>query len=483
MLGDLLHETAARAPDGVAFVDGARRLTYAEWDWLSDRVAFSLWDEGLRPGDAVALLLQPSLAYPIAYLGAAKIGCVTAGVNPRHSPREIDEILDDSLARALVTDDAARAGPGVFSPDALMKPGGAPPSVEVADTDAVAIVYTSGTTGTPKGAVFTQRALDAVRRIEAASDGGDGGAPARGIQSIPMAHMGFMTKIGAFVARASTAVLMRRWSAREALELLERERLTRIGGVPTQLALMLREPAFATTDLGALRQVVVGGAPASPELVRAIREGFGVPVVQRYSCTELAMCTSTRPEDDDEIVARTVGRAQPEVDLLVAHPNADGIGEILARSPAMFSGYRRARDAAAATDEHGYFHTGDLGRVDARGNLVLAGRAKEMFIRGGYNVYPLEVENALQSHPKVARAAVVGVADDVLGERGRAYVEPRDADDPPDARELEAFIAEHIARFKLPDEYVMRARLPLTPMFKVDKRALETETATEPHDG
>jgi acyl-CoA synthetase (AMP-forming)/AMP-acid ligase II len=469
MLGDLLRETAARAPDAVAFVDGARRLTYAEWDRLSDRAAFHLASAGVRAGDVVALLLQPGIAYPVAYLGAAKIGAVTAGINPRLAQPEIGRILEHSLARALVTDrPPARNGTVSLSPERLIAPGGAPPSAAPAPGDPVAIVFTSGTTGAPKGATFTHGALAAVREIE---DSGETG-PSRGVQGIPMAHMGFMTKIASFIARASTAVLTSRWTAREALSLIERERLTTLGGVPTQLALMLRDPAFARADLSSLRSVVIGGAPASPELVRAIREGFGAPVTVRYSCTELAVCTSTRPDDPDHVVAETVGRARPGVELRVENPNEDGVGEIAARSPAMMRGYWRA------PDETGLFRTGDLGRVGDDGNLRLAGRAKEMFIRGGYNVYPLEVENALLQHPSVAAAAVIGIPDDVLGERGLALVVPAGA--PADERELKMFVAERLADYKVPDMIEFRESLPMTPMFKVDKRALEAEVRDVP---
>lgn len=467
LLGDLLHGVAQGEPETVAFVDGDRRLTYAEWDWLSDRVAFSLWAEGIRPGDAVGLLLEASYTFPVCYLGIAKIGSVTVGINPRMASPEIDHILDASSARALITDRSMAADPMIFSPGRIVRPGGEPPHVTVAAEDPIAIVPTSGTTGLPKLAVFSARALDAVRRIETADEPDH----PRGLQAIPMAHMGFMTKIAAFIARASTAVLMQRWRARDALDAIERERLTSIGGVPTQLAMMLADDTFEGRDLSSVQRVTIGGAPASPELVRRIHGAFGAPVIQRYSCTELGICTSTHPGDPDEVVATTVGRAQLEVDLIIANPNTDGIGEICVRSPAMFSGYRGGEPGI---DADGMFHTADLGRIDAGGNLRLMGRAKDMYIRGGYNVYPLEVENALQQHPTVARAAVVAVPDDLYGECGIAYVQSRA---PVDPAELRAFIAERIAAYKLPDRIVVRDSLPLTPMFKVDKRALERETS------
>lgn len=472
MIGDVLRATAAREPDAVAFVDGDRRLTYAEWDWLSDRAAFSLWSEGSRPGDVVALLLKPSIHYPIAYLGAAKIGCVAAGIDPRLAPPEIDHVLDASRARALVTDREDFAGePMLFHPTDLNRPGGAPPITRMAPEDPVAIVFTSGTTGLPKAATFSARAIDAVRRIEASLDHPEDHP--RGIQGIPMAHMGFMTKIASFIERAGTTMLIERWTARETLELIARERLTVVGGVPTQLALMLMHPEFGRFDLSSLRSCTIGGAPVPPDLVRRIREGFRVPVTVRYSCTELALCTGTRAGDSDEIVATTVGRPLPEVDLKIVGPNADGVGEIAARSPAMMTGYWRA--PGSGIDEHGYFHTGDLGSVDGAGNLRLAGRLKEMYIRGGYNVYPVEIEEALAQHPLVGLAAVIGVPDEVMGERGLAFVVPRSPGRAPEPDDLKKFIRARLADYKVPDTIEIRGSLPMTPMLKVDKRALAEE--------
>jgi acyl-CoA synthetase (AMP-forming)/AMP-acid ligase II len=462
-----------------AFVHGERRLTYAAWDRAVDRAAAALWRAGVRPGDVVALLLAPSFAYPVAYLAAARIGCATAGINPRLGPVEVAHILASAGAAALVTDRVPPEVPGTrtIAPEELEGEADArPPDVRASASRPVAIVYTSGTTGLPKGATYTGAALEAVRRMEARLE--PGLERTVGLQATPMAHMGTMTKMAWTIARRATTVLMDRWTARDALALIERERITHLGGVPTQLALMLMDPAFERTDRSSVRQILIGGAPASPELVRQIREAFGAPVQVRYSCTELALCTATRPEDPDEVVGTTVGRPLPEVELRIDRPGPDGVGEVTARSPAMMAGYWRDPEATrAAVDASGFFHTGDLGWVGEDGNLRLAGRSKEMYIRGGYNVYPVEVEAVLRAHPKVSLAAVVGVPDPVLGERGKAFVVPRDPADPPGAEELRAFVAARIADYKVPDLVEVRAELPLTAMFKVDKAALAREAA------
>jgi acyl-CoA synthetase (AMP-forming)/AMP-acid ligase II len=472
-IGDLLRRVAADEPDAVAYVDGDERLTYAEWDRASDRAAAVLWSRRLRPGDVVALLLKPTFAYPIAYLAAAKIGCVTAGINNRLGPREIGHIIANSSARIAVTDREDIDVPRAIGVDELIEGDIDVPAVEVGPEDPVAIVYTSGTTGLPKGATFTLANLEAVRRIEEAVE--PGLAHTSGLQATPMPHMGYMTKIASSIGRRSKTVLMEKWTAREALELISRERITHIGGVPTQLALMMMDAKFSEFDLSSVRSILIGGAPAAPDLVRQIREAFGVPVQVRYSSTELALCTATRPEDSDEIVAETVGRPLPEVEVRVIGPNDDGVGEIVARSPAMMRGYWNDDEATREAIGEGFFHPGDLGRIDEDGNLRLAGRVKEMYIRGGYNVYPLEVENVLREHPKVALVGVIGIPDPVLGERGKAFVVPTNPAKPPTVHELREFVASRIADYKIPDVIEVRSELPLTSMFKVDKALLAHE--------
>jgi acyl-CoA synthetase (AMP-forming)/AMP-acid ligase II len=418
----------------------------------------------------VAVLTKPSFAYPIAYLAAAKIGCVTAGINNRLGPREIGQIIANSSARIVVTDREDVDVPRAISDQELTETDQDPPVVAHGPDDPVAIVYTSGTTGLPKGATFTSSNLEAVRRIEAALE--PGLEHTSGLQATPMTHMGYMTKIASAIARRSKTVLMEKWTAPDALELIARERITHIGGVPTQLALMMMNPKFGSFDLSSVRSILIGGAPAAPDLVREIRETFGVPVQVRYSSTELALCTATRPDDSDETISETVGRPLPEVELRVLGPNEEGVGEIVARSPAMMRGYWNDEDATREAIGGGFFHPGDLGRIDERGNLRLAGRKKEMYIRGGYNVYPVEVENVLREHPKVALVGVIGIPDRVLGERGKAFVVPTDPADPPTIHELRTFVSERIADYKVPDVIEIRTELPLTSMFKVDKAAL-----------
>ncbi|MCU1449360.1 MAG: Acyl-CoA synthetase (AMP-forming)/AMP-acid ligase, partial [Acidimicrobiales bacterium] len=350
----------------------------------------------------------------------------------------------------------------------------APPAALDEDPDRpVALVFTSGTTGAPKGVLFCNRQLDAVTAI----DVGDrwGGGP-RGMASTSLAHLGPMTKLAGNLRGGGTSFLMRRWSAGAALEAVGSHKVSFLGGIPTQIALMLEHDSFASADLSSVQAIVIGGGPATPALVRAARERFGVPLAVRYSCTEAAIGTGTKFDDPAGDAEVSVGRAQPGVTLSVLDDedrpvSAGEVGHVCLRSAAVMSGYWNdpAATAAAFTPD-GSVRTGDLGWVDEHGRLHLAGRSKEMYVRGGYNVYPMEVEAVLAEHPSVASVAVVARPDDVMGEVGVAVVVPRG--DPPTLEALRAYAAERLAAYKLPEELRVVDALPLTSMDKVDRRAL-----------
>jgi len=242
--------------------------------------------------------------------------------------------------------------------------------------------------------------------------------------------------------------------------------------------MLLDHPDRPRRDLSSLRSVLLGGAPAPPALIRRIKDVLGVEVSVRYSSTEVGIATASVAGDPPELLATTVGKATAGVELRViddaGRPVPPGtVGQVVVRSPATMRGYWRDPEATTATlDADGWIHTGDLGILDQAGYLRLHGRQSEMFIRGGFNVHPVEIEDLLGRHPKVARAAVVGVPDPVFGEVGWAYVVPRDPTAPPTLAELRAFVGAELASFKRPDGLTVLPELPLTPMFKVDKRAL-----------
>jgi len=349
----------------------------------------------------------------------------------------------------------------------------------------VAIVFTSGTTGTPKGAVFGQRQIDAITTV----DTGDVWADAPGganLAATSLAHLGPTTKLAGNLHRGGTTVLVSRWRAGEALELTERHRMASVAGIPTQVALMLRDPDFDHRDLSSVRAIVMGGGPATPALVREARARFGAAVATRYSCTEAGVGLGTAFDDPPEDAEETVGRPHPGVELTVVVPGdpdappvpTGEVGEVCLRSAATMTGYWRDPAAtAAAFTPSGAVRTGDLGWIDDRGRLHLAGRAKEMYVRGGYNVYPQAVEAVLVEHPAVADVALVPRPDDVMGEVGVAVVIPTDPDRPPTLDELCAFAGDRLARHELPEDLAVRDALPLTPMEKLDRRALARDVA------
>ena len=287
-----------------------------------------------------------------------------------------------------------------------------------------------------------------------------------------------MARIGLQIGHLGTTLIHDAFDPAAVLAVIERERLTHLGGIPTQIIMLLDHPDRPRRDLTSLKSVLLGGAPSSPELIRRIQRELGVVVSVRYSSTEVGIATASLPDDPPEILTTTVGKPTPGVELrIVSGDNqplpADEVGEVVIRSPATMRGYWRDPQATAATiDAQGWVHTGDLGYLDAAGYLHLRGRQSEMFIRGGYNVYPAEIEDLLAKHPKVARAAVFGVPDAVFGEVGWAFVVPRDAAAPPTLAELREFVGAELASFKRPDGLTVVSELPLTPMFKVDKRAL-----------
>ena len=257
-------------------------------------------------------------------------------------------------------------------------------------------------------------------------------------------------------------------------------------GVPTQWSLVLAHPDLDRTDFSQLRVAALGGAAIAPELVRQMRKVLECPVITRYTSTEAGVCTSTLAGDDDETVATTVGRPAPEVEMRIVDTAggdelpAGEVGEVCCRSPGMMRGYwHDPARTSEVIDAGGWLHTGDLGVVGADGNLRIVGRLKEMYIRGGYNVYPAEVEAALAEHPAVARAAVVGVPDPVLGEIGVAFVVQGAGALPPTLDGLRAWCRDRLADYKAPDRLELVDELPVTSMHKVDKRALAARTTEE----
>lgn len=476
-LAATVRAAAARFGDRTAFVDpDGARVSYAALHARSDEVAAGLRAAGVGPGDVVLLRLPSDSAYVVAYAAAAKVGAIAAGVNPRLAPPEQEAVAEVAGGALVLT--------GAEEVEALRRPG----PIALLDDDPdrpVALVFTSGTTGQPKGALFRDRELAAVTRIDVADAWGDPtAAPTPMLASTQFAHVGFMTKLPWYLRLGTTTHILGRWRAADALACIAEHRIPSIGGVAPQIALLLREDVEAY-DLECVTTLIVGGAASPPALVREARERFGAAYSIRYSSTESGGCgTGTAFDADDEEALFTVGRPRGGIEVRIS--GSDGrevpcgeVGEVCLRTPTAMGGYWRDAEGTAAALVDGWLHTGDLGRLDERGNLRLAGRQKEMFIRGGYNVYPAEVESVLADHPAIAAVAIVPRPDDVMGEVGVAVVVPSEPDRPPSLDDLRTFLEPKLARFKLPEALRLVEALPLTPMQKVDRRALAAAVQKE----
>jgi acyl-CoA synthetase (AMP-forming)/AMP-acid ligase II len=492
----VLREAARVNGDVEAYVEPAgarerRSLTFAQWDRAADGAAGYLAGRGVQKGDVVCLLLPSCIDYAVVYAALQRLGAITSGINPRMGAGELASVLERAAPVLLVVDPEAAATPETpglaqaTRAEVAAACAGEPPSSwpDLRAEDPVAVVWTSGTTGRPKGAVFDHANLAAVARgTDVLSQPGD-----RRLSPLPFAHVAYMTRAWDEIAHGVTTVITPTpWRADDAIRIIDAERITVGQGVPTQWALILASDELARADLSSLRVVSTGAARMSATMIAEVRRRFGVPVVVRYTSTESSLGTGTSLASTDDEVATTVGRPVAGVELAVVDdagaPLAPGsIGRVMLRSPAVMRGYwghgpGRGRSVTELIDADatasvlaadGWLTTGDFGLLTPGGNLQLAGRAHERYIRGGYNVYPAEVEEALATHPAVARAAVVGAPDDVLGEIGVAVVVASPGHEP-ELAALRAHCAGQLADYKAPDALVVVDELPLTPMMKVD---------------
>jgi acyl-CoA synthetase (AMP-forming)/AMP-acid ligase II len=473
----LLAAAADTFPDSEAYVHRGERITYRDWYKQSLAVGTALKDYGVRVGDVVLISLEPSIDFAICFAAVQLIGAIASGVNPRLGRREVAAIIEKTHAPVMILEDGAGAPTGI--PNFIWRGkvaglrNGLVKAVPHAGktSDIAVIIWTSGTTGLPKGACFSNENLKSS--IHTA---GPLAAPfARKLSSVPFAHAGYMAKGWEQVAYGMALVITETpWSADQMLRLLVDERIAIAGAVPTQWAKLLENPNLIAADLSNITVGVTATAPAPPDLIERVTRVIGAPLIVRYSMTECPSMTGTRIVDGAEIQYRTVGRPQPGVELELRDVDAGGVGRIAVRAAGVMQGYWHDPERTAEVlSGDGWLLSSDLGRFDANGNLILTGRTNEMYIRGGYNVYPLEVERVLSELAAVALVAIIGVAAPTIGEIGVAFVVPVDPGAPPTLDDLRAKIRGELADYKAPDRLVLLDALPLTAMMKVDKAALK----------
>jgi long-chain acyl-CoA synthetase len=374
------------------------------------------------------------------------------------------------------------------------------PDVAIAPDDDATIFYTSGTTGEPKGALGTHRNIctNLFNLVYAAQSRGVGAAAAsqRGdaprptqLLSVPFFHVtGCHSTLVPTLAFGSKLVLMYRWNAERALELIERERITSFGGVPTMVWQVLESPDFAKRDTSSVQSIGYGGAPAPPELVKRIKEHF--PTVSPgngYGMTETSSLAVGNGGEDYLRKPESVGRPSPVNDIMIADEAGNEVatgdlGEVCMRGPNVVEGYWNKPEATAETFRDGWLHSGDIGRVDDEGFLFIVDRAKDMVIRGGENVYSVEIEGVLYEHPAVSEAAVIGIPHRVLGEEVAAVVK-RVPGAEVSEDELKEHVAQRLAAFKVPVRiWIGDDDLPRNPAGKILKRELRESLVSAASD-
>jgi long-chain acyl-CoA synthetase len=498
----MLREAARKFPAKPALLFDGGQLAYAELDAASDRFAAGLAAHGLRPGDAVALQLPNVPQFVVAYFGILKAGCVAVPMNVLFKSGEVSYILRDCGARMLVTwagsaDEAAKgaADAGLQDVVVLNTAGlptsqvgrpfeqllatavlGRPPLHQTDPGDTAVIVYTAGTTGRPKGAELTHFQLlmnaDTPGRLFGIRD--DDVV----LVVLPLFHVfGLCSILNLCVRFGATMSLVPRFDATKALEVMQRDRVTVFEGVPTMYIALLNHAQRSSYDLSALRVCVSGGAPIPAEVIDEFERELGVVILEGYGLSETASTTTFNVSAEDRRVY-SVGRPIYGVDVEIWDTTGqllpsgrEHIGEIVVRGVNVMKGYHGQPEATALAMAGGFFHTGDLGYVDEDGFLFVVDRKKELIIRGGYNVYPREVEDVLYTHPAVAEAAVIGVPDERLGQEVTAFVALRPGKTATEA-ELIEHVRERIASYKYPRSVQFREHLPMNATGKILKREL-----------
>ena len=500
-LATILTETTLAAPDAPVCRFGGNPTSYRELDEQSGRLAAGLQAAGLAPGQVVAVQLPNLPQFLIAYFGALKAGLVVLPLNPLLMAPELEYHLGDSAAALLIGFEGMHAeavkacettgvplylvsmGPGplpdgtrpfseLFSATPLDEPGG--DVVPRSPDDTAVLVYTSGTTGKPKGAELTHFQLYMNSTIA----GGLFGVRSDDVvlAVLPFFHVfGLSSVINVFVRFGGCLSILPRFQPAAVLDALEADRCTVIGGVPTMLHALAQQD-ITGRDLSALRVAVSGGASLPEDIMRTFEDKYRIEVLEGYGMTETASsCSFNRPGDRKVL---SIGKPLWGVRMRVADaqgrllpPGREHVGEILIRGHNVMKGYLGRPEATAETLRGGWLHCGDLGYMDEDGFYFIVDRAKDLVIRGGYNVYPREIEEVLYAHPAMLEAAVIGKPDERLGEEVVAVVALRPGHDA-SAEDIIAYTRERLAAYKYPREIRFMAELPKGPSGKILKSAL-----------
>ncbi len=497
-LDAIFRAAVERRPDAEALVDGERRFTYRDLDAEVSRLAAALAARGAAKGDRMALVLTNRAEFLTALLAAARIGVVAVPISAREQRPGIAGILNDCEASVLLHDAAladrmpppdeapsvalrlTAGGPvaGAVAVEDLLAEGAgtSPPAVDQHEEDTAVILYTSGTTGKPKGALLAHvNIIHSAIHFEECWQYGEG---ERAILAVPGSHVtGLVAVVMAMIRVAGCVIMMPAFDVEGFLSLASRERMTTTVLVPAMYNLALLRGDFARHDLSSWRIGGFGGAPMPEATVEAMAERLpGLHLLNAYGSTECATIISVVPVGHTRACLDSVGMCVPCGDLRVVGEDgrevpAGATGEVWIRGPMTIRGYWRREEATRDSFVDGYWRSGDLGSVDARGYVRLFDRKGDVINRGGYKIYSVELENALARHPDVVEVAAVAHPDPVLGEKIHVFVLPKS--DSLTAEEVRRYCRGALAEYKVPDHVtLLRESLPRNANGKVTKRVL-----------
>ncbi len=509
LISDALTAAAKQFPDRESLYCGEEAISYLELDQISDHLASAWLELGLKRGDRIAIIATTQLEWLYCYFAAAKLGIALVGLNVRYRDSELIYMLNQSRAKALITlrsygeidyPDYLEAIhsklhhlqhivylSGPFSDGELNFNEQLDQPIDVArlnaakaltkPEDVVSVIYTSGTTGQPKGVAITQRSQLASAQAQQQHLKNDSDYCM--VIPLPLNHVGGITAgVLNVLVGAGSLVLMPEFDPNQYIELMCRLKSQVMVGVPTIYTLMMMQESFAALQKNDIRLIIVGGSNVQPSLGEALQSKFPDAVIMSlYGLSETSGASHmTAWSENCFDKAGNIGRPLPGFEQRVVGPKGESlktgeIGELQIRGEHVAAGYLDMPEKSQETFVDGWLKTGDLATVDAEGNTLLKGRDKEMYIQGGFNVYPVEIENILLQYPGVLMAAGVGIEDPVLGEIGCYYlvVDPANA---PTEQALVAYCQQHLADYKVPRKIVFRDELPLTPAGKIMKSAL-----------
>ncbi len=500
---EVVENHARRMPNHAAYIFMDHTITYAQLHESILRMANAFLQLGLKKGDKIATILPQSPAFVTLYMAASTLGLVVVPLDPRFKPAEMIALSKRTqpkllvalanpepikqTAEALVSEyhfdhvfsyfgalNVENAKPYEFLLQAPANP--IPEALHPQPDDPLIIIFTSGTTGKPKGAVLTQKITDTMAKatVEAWELESDDKA----IINLPTSHVGGTHDLLAVQLYAgATGVLMPTFDPRQMLEFIEKYKITYFGGVPTMFRLLFKMVDVRNYKVDSVKLIIVSGEPSQPELIQRIKESFpSANLASSWGMSETAgFFTFTKPSDSLETVAKTEGAPWKGFELKIKKTTGDWaqtgeVGELLVKGDSVIQTYMDPEDNTG-TFEDGWLKTGDLGYLDEQNYLHFVGRLKEMYISGGYNVYPLEIESYLNAHPKINTSCIIEMPDEIFGEVGVAFVVPEEGTDLT-AEEIARYCEEGLADYKRPKKIIIRKDLPKTLIGKLAKQEI-----------